>query len=187
MGLRSFDPIIMTTIVADFEKKQMAADSKISYSNRSYMSDKMFRTENGTIFGVAGNVDEGIAFVNWYLGGRIGDKPEFDSSDESFEALLMNSEGLFHCTHHGIMSKVKNNSFAIGSGAEYALGAYRAIGDLRRSVEIACEMDSGSGGDVVLMDYYPIEKKRKKRSSVRREDADCVLPIETEQDKVAEK
>lgn len=131
----------VTTILCDFNKRIMVADSAISDGDRVWSGKKVWRI-GGNLLGFAGDVAEAHAMVAWIKQGGKGNPPPFKNS----MALLMNADGLFYyaATKYGI--PVDGGIEAIGSGAKAAICAYEAMGytDPKKSVQIVCKHDHNS-------------------------------------------
>ena len=157
----------MTTIVGDFKGNVIASDSMVTCQNRSYLSSKIFKAADGSVVAICGDLDDGQAFFEWYDAGMDEDEePEIHGKEDPFEALVLTGEGLFHCTSRLKMSRVENGHFAIGSGAEYALGAFAAGASASQAVEIACGLDRFSAQPVVCMGFS--DEGSNPKSAARR-------------------
>lgn len=96
----------------------------------------------GSLWGLAGAMAEGVAVLNWLNG---SDKPV---NLKRFEALQLNAEGkVFHWDESLVPVEVGAPATA-GSGGEYAMGAMMAGASPKKAVEIACELDTRSGGKI---------------------------------------
>lgn len=49
--------------------------------------------------------------------------------------------------------------FALGIGSDYAMGAILAGASAERAVEIACELDTHCGGEIVVMEIPQAQKE----------------------------
>jgi ATP-dependent protease HslVU (ClpYQ) peptidase subunit len=132
----------MTTILACAKAGVIVCDSKCTSDTVWYPMTKVHRIGKELI-GLAGSVKECIAWLEWYRSGKKGVRPKL----ESFQGLLLGADGL--------VQPVERGYHGIGSGGGYALAAYIALNDrtaeaARRSVEVACLIDNGSGGDVIV-------------------------------------
>ena len=65
-------------------------------------------------------------------------------------ALVLSREGLFYWASNLVPEPIERGFHAIGSGGNAALGALLAGAQVKRAVEIATEVDTSSGGEVVL-------------------------------------
>jgi ATP-dependent protease HslVU (ClpYQ) peptidase subunit len=135
----------MTTIFADAQKGVMVCDSKCNGGATWYPVTKVFRV-GGELVGMAGSIKDGRAWLKWYEGGKKGPRPKV----EDFVALSLRADGLYEICADGLELLVERGYHGIGSGGSIALGAYMAGADAERSVHIACAVDLGSGGDVIV-------------------------------------
>ncbi|NKM88288.1 peptidase S14 [Rhizobium laguerreae] len=146
----------MTVIVYDRKRELMIADSRATSGTSHPIGAKMKIHEitagkcNGALLGVSTSIPgSGEAFKEWVTEGMS--KEAFDPSFSEPGALLAkldNSVYLFsgsHCPSGPLVG----DFFAIGSGKEYALGAYKACGDPFRAVEVAIECDPFCGPPIV--------------------------------------
>lgn len=98
--------------------------------------------------GTAGGVDDAEAFFHWYEhGADVENSPELDNS---FMAVLLNRSGIFVCFASCYPVAIGGEVCAIGSGHEIARGAMAMGASPERAVEIACDLDTGSGPPVVV-------------------------------------
>jgi hypothetical protein len=136
----------MTTIAADAKRGCMACDSMTSTSDSWWPSTKVWRVE-GALIGGAGEVASIRQFVTWYKDGQRLPRPKIS---DSFCALVLCKEGLFYWASNLNPEPIERGFHAIGSGGGPALGALLAGANVKRAVEIACEVDTASGGEVIL-------------------------------------
>lgn len=97
------------------------------------------------MIGIAGDVDECLRWMDWYLAGKQGRSPKLRNS----ELLLLRRTGLFHTTG-GAETKIDRGWHAIGSGAMAAITAYTLGLTLQRALRVAREVDPESGGRLVV-------------------------------------
>lgn len=132
----------MTTIATD--GRSMASDSLVTAGEeRVAYSQKIERTPDGRLFGSAGPSVDCALFAKWMHSG--GDKP--DLSDD-FCALVLTPLGAVFYLCRKLEPIEMMVPQAIGSGADYAIGAMLAGAAPREAVGIACQRDLGSGGEV---------------------------------------
>jgi ATP-dependent protease HslVU (ClpYQ) peptidase subunit len=136
----------MTTILADAKKGVMVCDSKATYGGEWFPCKKVFN-HNGELFGIAGTQSAGFRWLEWYTTGQRGKMP---SLNEVSIMALHPTEGVRLLEGSGTFFAVERHFYAIGSGSTAAMAAFMAGADAKKSVEIACKIDAGSGGDVVV-------------------------------------
>lgn len=134
----------MTTIATD--GKSMAGDTQTSNGKIWGFGPKVFRTKDGKLFGTCGDTAQCIKFRRWMMEG--GECPDFA---ENFEAMILNPDGSVDwfdddCEMVRVMSPM-----AIGSGAEFAVGAMEAGASPEQAVEIAARRDTGTGGEITAL------------------------------------
>lgn len=135
----------MTTIFADAKKGVMVCDSKATLGGEWFPVKKVFQM-GGSLYGVAGMQSVGIRWLEWYTTGQRGKMPSLN--DVSI-IRLSSEDGVQILEGSGAFFSVERHFYAVGSGATAAMGAYMAGADAKKAVEIACQIDAGSGGAVV--------------------------------------
>jgi hypothetical protein len=141
----------MTTICADAPRGMMACDSMTSTSDSWWPSTKVYRAGDALIGG-AGEAASVRQFVTWYADGQRLPRPKIA---DNFCALVLSKEGLSYWASNLVPEPIERGFHAIGSGGNAALGAMLAGANAKRAVEIACEVDTSSGGEVVLHKLKP--------------------------------
>jgi ATP-dependent protease HslVU (ClpYQ) peptidase subunit len=68
----------------------------------------------------------------------------------NISVLILSHEGVRIFESSGLCTPVERGWQAVGSGANAAMGAYMMCGDAKKAVEAACQIDTGSGGAVVV-------------------------------------
>lgn len=136
----------MTTIAADAKRGLMACDSMTSTADAWWPSTKVHRAGDALIGG-AGEAASIRQFVAWYADGMRNPKPKIS---DNFCALVMTKEGLFYWASNLVPEPIERGFHAIGSGGNAALGALLAGASVQKAVQIATEIDTSSGGEVVL-------------------------------------
>lgn len=102
----------------------------------------------GELIGCAGSEPDIQRWRKWYLGGQRGVRPKC----ENFGALILRDTGLFYVCDGGHELLIERGYHAVGSGEHAALGAMMAGADARKAVEIACQIDTASGGDICVFE-----------------------------------
>lgn len=136
----------MTTILADAKKGVMVCDSKATMGGEWFPCQKVF-SSGGDLFGFAGTQSEGLRWLDWYANGQRGKMP---SIANVAIMILSKEDGVRLVEGSGSIFSVERHFYAIGSGGTAAMGAYIAGADAKKAVEIACRIDAGSGGDVIV-------------------------------------
>lgn len=139
----------MTTIA--YRDGVMAADSGAWHNSASHAwANKLARGPDGTLFGCAGSAAEAEAFLCWVRAGYEGDmpKPRAKDEDSSFIVLRVPVGGPVELLTAFGTERYDAPYFAIGSGAETALGALFVGASAERAIEAAKEHASGAFGEV---------------------------------------
>lgn len=134
----------MTTIFADVAAGVMVCDSKCTTDAEWFPMTKVLR-HDGALIGVAGNVKDAVAWLDWYTNGKKGGKPKVDSG---FAGLILRADGVYGVSSDAFEMPIERGHHGIGSGGGYAVAAFKAGASPKRSVEIACEIDVNSGGKI---------------------------------------
>lgn len=136
----------MTTILADAKKGVMVCDSKATFGGEWFPCQKVFASD-GELFGFAGTQSEGLRWLDWYTNGQRGKMP----SISNVSIIILGKEhGVRLVEGSGSIFCVERPFYAIGSGGMAAMAAHMAGADAKKAVEIACKIDAGSGGDIVV-------------------------------------
>lgn len=123
----------MTTVVCD--GSVMISDSMLSDNGLKSITQKIFKI-NGCCIGFAGSYSEGLLFCEWYRDRRKR-KPVL----EDIEIMVLTPKGVVFYDESLIAMRSENKFNAIGTGRDYAIGAYSAGASTRETVEIACKHD----------------------------------------------
>jgi hypothetical protein len=136
----------MTTIAADAKRGLMACDSMTSTADSWWPSTKVHRAGDALVGG-AGEAAAIRQFVAWYADGQRTPKPKLP---DTFCCLVLSPDGLCYWASNLVPEPIERGFHAIGSGGNAALGAMLAGANVKKAVEIATQIDTGSGGEVVL-------------------------------------
>lgn len=134
----------MTTVIAT--RKGMAADKR-GTGTAIFKLTKAFRV-NGNLIGFCGNVENGLRFIDWRR--SLGTRPEF-STDTDFEAIEVSPEGLIYWGSELTPVAIEDDFYAIGTGAQFALGALAMGASIHKAIQIAHRWDENTGPDVQIL------------------------------------
>jgi ATP-dependent protease HslVU (ClpYQ) peptidase subunit len=134
----------MTTILCDSRLGVMVSDGAFNDGNCVGKMRKVWRV-NGSLVGLAGNLDEFGPFLGWLKGGMKYPPPRI-----SISALLLSESGILCFAASGTAYVVQSRCEAIGSGAMAAKSAHEALdfADPRKAVQIVTKHDHNSRGPV---------------------------------------
>ena len=128
----------------------MAADTRRTDNGTITTCTKLFY-RGGDIIGLAGDDGPALLFVDWYKSGRA--KPEiFVTGEADFFALVLDSRRrvwLYDKWCRG--EQIRAPFYAIGTGADAALGAMHAGKSAIEAARIACKIDMHCGLPVTYM------------------------------------
>ena len=148
----------MTTIA--YDGKILAADSLVTCQYNRVGHVFKIKTASGgklpmdAVIGFAGVPNLSDCFIDSLKEGYPrGIDPQSLSKDAHYQALVIYRDGTvdeYDCsTPHPLnYSPTKQNQYAIGSGADYALGAMAVKSDAIEAVKVAIAYDVNSGGDI---------------------------------------
>ena len=141
----------MTTIAVD-TKGTIAADGLGCNDNiRATHSARKIIVEDGAIYALAGTECLMRPLINWVKEGADPDKlPKV--GDNAWGLLVITRTGAAHYHCKCPFPETVDLPWATGSGREIAIGLLRDGKTARRAVEIACELDVYSGGDIQVID-----------------------------------
>lgn len=135
----------MTTIIAT--RKAMGSDTMVSNPDTGlyYPARKIVRVK-GDLIGAAGDSGDCLRFMDWAKHDfSEKKKPKFTVTDGDQEAqvLILNAEGLFMmCPTDPYPEQIESEFWAIGSGADAALGALAMGATLEQALEVAARFDN---------------------------------------------
>lgn len=125
----------MTTIAWD--GKTLASDSQMTGSYIEQKNVSKIIRKGGDYYGIAGRLSEGKSFV----------EGEIDKLSDETELLIVNAKG--KCVWKGRhASEPMPDKTAIGSGANFAMGAMLAGASAVEAVKIASKLDISTGGKI---------------------------------------
>jgi ATP-dependent protease HslVU (ClpYQ) peptidase subunit len=154
----------MTTVAVDLDTMEMACDSRCTSGDPDFSTQKIFKSPDGTLIGFAGNVNDALNFVEWYQAGADrSNKPEFTEKG-SFSALTLNKEGCSTWDNDCMRIAMCSRFYAIGSGGMAAMTARHLGKSIEECVQIACIIDSQSGGPVIVQEYQEVKVLARKRA-----------------------
>ena len=127
----------MTTIAAKFSTKEIAADSMVSGDDSFYLVEKLRRGKE-SIYGGCGDWDKLLKFYQAIEAGG-----ELDS-DCDVTILELRHDGIWIYEGCIIPARIKNDFWAVGTGAGYAIAAMHLGLTPSEAVAVACQYDTSS-------------------------------------------
>lgn len=132
----------MTTIAWDGQT--LAGDKQATSHGTPSVCTKVFKVERDGVvclYGTSGRADECTAFRRWVLG--EADRPSL--SDE-FSVMSIDQKGRIWMAHGQMYwYEIGRQTWAIGSGADYALGAMACGAGAEKAVLVASDLDAFTG------------------------------------------
>lgn len=135
----------MTTIATD--GKTMAGDGRISAGDER-LSDttvKVHKLDDGRIVGISGCSYSAIELIRYMRDG--GERPELS---DDMHVLMLYTDGTVHLMNRRFVPVRVDVPNAIGSGADYAMGAMLAGATPEQAVQIAAQRDLFTGGKITV-------------------------------------
>lgn len=142
----------MTTIATD--GVTIAADGR---STRGWeivgRRERKIIVRGGLVFALGGCRGMMEPLISWWIDENSDPKkvPPCGDGEEGWCLLVMSKDGASFMTNKVPYPDAIDVPFATGNGREYARGAMMAGADPRRAVEIACECDAASGGEIQVV------------------------------------
>lgn len=139
------------TVVA-WDGKTLAADKQSTSNGLKRKLTKIYKLPNGHLVGATGGSLDCKKYVEWYE--KVCDTtddstvyiPTWSGDNTPWLMVVTPWKGVYMYTGgDAFIDYSENDIFAIGSGAEYALGAMRAGATAEEAVLIASEFDNGCG------------------------------------------
>lgn len=158
----------MTTIAAKVSTGEIASDSMCSGEGVHYLVSKL-QKGSCSVFGGAGNWD---SLLKLYA--RLGDSGKLGAlsdEDSDVEILELRADGLWVYDNCLVPARIKNDFYAIGTGAAYAIAGMHLGLSPEQAVRLAAVYDPLTRGpfdvmrltDIVKPDPPVKPKKKRKR------------------------
>ncbi len=147
----------MTTIAARASTGEIAADSMVSGDDSFYLVEKL-RKGQESIYGGCGDWDKLLKFYNSLESGADLD------SDTDVTVLELRSDGIWIYESTIIPAKIKNDFWAIGTGANFAIAAMHLGLTPAEAVKLACLYDTSSHEPIDVMSLSGRKRGSTKKS-----------------------
>lgn len=146
----------MTT--AAFDGRFMAADTQGDNNGLFMPTKKIYRAEGFTFAG-AGRSDQLVRFYRKIKEMNFAEilahgHPDYDDEDHVFGAIIVpkGNPKLAHYMAGSVWLRIERDFHAIGSGRDFAIAAMACGKTALQAVEIACQFDTNTGGEVDWVD-----------------------------------
>jgi hypothetical protein len=154
----------MTTIAAKASTGEIAADSMVSGDDSFYLVEKLRIGEN-SIYGACGDWDKILSF---YQALESKSSPDSDTDVTVLELRFDGKDnGIWIYESTIIPARIKNDFYAIGTGASYAVAAMHLGLSPAEAVKIACLYDTSSHEPVDVM-YLSGRKRGSTKKGIGR-------------------
>jgi ATP-dependent protease HslVU (ClpYQ) peptidase subunit len=94
-------------------------------------------------------IDRGMEFLGWIKWG-MGSRGKPGGLSDEFTGLLLDENGLYEYESPLVPIRIEGEFWAIGSGAQAALGAMRMGANPAEAVKIACAIDPFCGEPITV-------------------------------------
>lgn len=155
----------MTTIA--FDGVSVCADTRIvAGSAIAGYHRKVFRLDSG-IVALCGDYTAGHILLDWVRDGAKPRKKPTMLTEASFELLWVRPDGAFTLDEelHPVPALIP---YAAGTGADFAMAALHLGYSARQAVELACKLDTNSGGEIHEETLEEVKHVRNNRRPVVR-------------------
>ena len=146
----------MTTIAIDPHGVHIAADGLITaggaIEHRDEQKIRVVKGKKGdkSIYVLAGTTCMFDALIKWHQDGADAGKLP-PAADARWSLVVIDAKGPRHYGHLAAYPERITYPYTVGTGYEYAMGALKAGASAQRAVEIACEIDIHSGGEIQVV------------------------------------
>jgi hypothetical protein len=144
----------MTTVAAKVSTGEIAADSMVSGDDSFYLVEKLRKGKN-SVYGACGDWDKCLKMLQVL---ESGGEPD---SDTDVTVLELRHDGIWIYESTIIPARIKNDFWAIGTGANYAIAAMHLGLSPTEAVKLACLYDTSSHEPVDTMRLGGVRAKSK--------------------------
>jgi hypothetical protein len=99
------------------------------------------------VVGYAGCLDSGVKFLGWVKRG-MGSRGKPNDLHDEFIGLVLDEDGIYEYRYQLVPIRVEEDCWAIGSGAQAALGAMYMGATPEEAAEVACAIDPYCSGPI---------------------------------------
>jgi len=150
----------VTCIAVSIKHGVLASDTRCSADGVMFGVSKFRRVGKG-IVGAAGDWDDILKFWEYIEGKSIKECGLNDDSE--LEAIELHATGVFLYAASGKRYRIKDEFFAIGSGAPYAIGAMAMGASPEEAVALASRFDPATGGEIEVIPLKAAHATKGKR------------------------
>jgi hypothetical protein len=148
----------MTTVAAKVSTGEIAADSMVSGDDSFYLVEKLRRGKN-SVYGACGDWDKCLKMLQVLeSGGELDSDTDVTVLELRFDGK---DNGIWIYESTIIPARIKNDFFAIGTGANYALAAMHLGLSPTEAVKLACLYDTSSHEPIDTMRLGGIRGRSK--------------------------
>lgn len=139
----------MTTIA--FKAGVIAADTLATWGNSRDGEFTKIARRGPFLAGVSGAVAPCQRFLDWFVSGMEGDPPPMPEGDALAHGIIITPAD--ECLTWGPRGweRTRVETYALGSGADYATGAMAMGATAEEAVRVAMRFDTKTGGEVLSL------------------------------------
>lgn len=146
----------------------MSADTRVSGGGSMYHTVKIHRIRD-CLVGMAGDVALTTKFLAWFRKECPSDElPINNEENKSFCAIVLTPKGLYYYADCCEPDKLKESTYAIGTGAQAAMVAMHLGKTPAQAVREAMRVDENTGGEITEL-HLSKPAARVKREPKKKE------------------
>lgn len=142
--------------VVAWDGKVMAADRQGTFGGCMPLPGCKVFEHDGVLYGSSGGIEDFNLYRDWVKAGKTGDPPTL----QEVNFLVVENGQITLLTERLIPMLIEHPFYAIGGGADFAIGAMAAGANATQAVEIASRYHTGCGFGVEVL--KPPRKKRTR-------------------------
>ena len=130
-------------------REMVAGDTLVVHDDRTVSTHRKVHVVRDMVVGYAGCLDSGVRFLGWVRRG-MGSRGKPNDLSDQFTGLVLDEDGIYEYRFQLVSIRVEGDCWAIGSGAQAALGAMFMGATPEEAAEVACTIDPFCGGPVTV-------------------------------------
>lgn len=135
--------------VIAWDGKVLAADTQGTMGGLKFSTSKIQKV-NGDLLGFTGDLDSGLALVEWYRKKKTALFPECQKDKDRWAPLLVitKQKKILRYEREPFPIEIKEKFFSVGSGRDFALTAMYLGNNSKKAVECAIRFEASCGGPI---------------------------------------
>ena len=136
------------TVIAG-NREMVAGDTLVVHDDRMVSTHRKVHVVRDMIVGYAGCLDSGVRFLGWVKRG-MGSRGKPNDFPDEFIGLILDEDGIYEYRYQLVPIRVEGDCWAIGSGAQAALGAMYMGATPEEAAQVACAIDPYCSGPITV-------------------------------------